>query len=166
MKIGGVGIPELIYILFVLGISVALALIPAKIAKKKGYNFVGFLVFGFFFFLPALIVALVITDKSKYPGVDVSYVNYNQPPSGGYFSGNQAPGAGYPNQNPTQGAGYPNQAPPPSGSSPSQTPPPGGSYPSQTPSSGSAYLDGKPIPNTSYPNQNSPTNNDSPIEYL
>jgi predicted RNA-binding Zn-ribbon protein involved in translation (DUF1610 family) len=42
---------------------VGLAFIPAKIASDKGYSFGGFYAFGFFFFLPALIVAAVLEDK-------------------------------------------------------------------------------------------------------
>lgn len=44
--------------------DLALAIIPARIAKKKGYSAVGFYFFGLFFFLPALIVALVSADKN------------------------------------------------------------------------------------------------------
>ena len=45
-------------------IVAALAFIPASIASKKGYSAGGFYVFGLCFFLIALIVALVIKDKS------------------------------------------------------------------------------------------------------
>jgi hypothetical protein len=41
-----------------------LAFIPASIAKKKGYSAGAFYVFGFFLFLIALIVALVLKDKN------------------------------------------------------------------------------------------------------
>jgi hypothetical protein len=41
-----------------------LAFIPASIAKKKGYSAGAFYVFGFFLFLIALIVALVLKDKT------------------------------------------------------------------------------------------------------
>jgi hypothetical protein len=41
-----------------------LALIPARIASKKGRSAVGFYIFGVLFFLPALIVALVISSKT------------------------------------------------------------------------------------------------------
>jgi hypothetical protein len=43
----------------------ALAFIPANIAKKKGYSAGGFYVFGLCFFLIALIVAMVIKDKTS-----------------------------------------------------------------------------------------------------
>lgn len=49
----------------IIAIAVALALIPATIARKKGYGFVGFFVLGIFFFLIALIVALCLDDKTK-----------------------------------------------------------------------------------------------------
>jgi hypothetical protein len=42
---------------------VGLAFIPARIAGRKGYSALAFYVFGFFLFLPALIVAIVIRDK-------------------------------------------------------------------------------------------------------
>ncbi len=41
-----------------------LAFIPATIAKRKGYSFAGYYVFGVLLFLPALIVALVVQDKT------------------------------------------------------------------------------------------------------
>lgn len=44
-------------------VSVALAFIPANMARKKGYSYGGFWLFGFLCFLPALIVALVISDR-------------------------------------------------------------------------------------------------------
>ncbi|MDR0839023.1 MAG: hypothetical protein LBN99_05210 [Oscillospiraceae bacterium] len=53
-------------------------IIPAKIAARKGYSKGGFWVFGFFMFIPALLVAMFIPDKyagqsgyggqSRYPG--------------------------------------------------------------------------------------------------
>lgn len=48
-----------LWLLFLFG----LAFIPATIASNKGHNGVGFYFFGLFFFLPALIVALVIPAK-------------------------------------------------------------------------------------------------------
>lgn len=48
-----------------LGASFLLALIPAIIARGKGRSFVGFWLFGVFFFLIALIVSLVITDGRR-----------------------------------------------------------------------------------------------------
>ena len=50
---------------FMLAISVALGFIPATIARKKGYSQGLFWLFGFFLFLPALIVACCIEDKTK-----------------------------------------------------------------------------------------------------
>ena len=41
-----------------------LGLIPARIAKKKGYSFGLWWLFGFFFFLIALIVSLFLADKN------------------------------------------------------------------------------------------------------
>ena len=49
--------------LIVFIILLIVAVIPAKIAKAKGYSFGGFYAFGVFFFLPALIVALCIKEK-------------------------------------------------------------------------------------------------------
>ena len=50
---------------FMLAISVALGFIPATIARKKGYSQGLFWLFGLFLFLPALIVACCIEDKTK-----------------------------------------------------------------------------------------------------
>ena len=50
---------------FMLAISVALGFIPATIARKKGYSQGLFWLFGFFLFLPAIIVACCIEDKTK-----------------------------------------------------------------------------------------------------
>jgi surface polysaccharide O-acyltransferase-like enzyme len=41
-------------------IPLFIATIPANIAKKKGRNFGGYYLFGYFLFIPALIVALVV----------------------------------------------------------------------------------------------------------
>ena len=46
-------------------ISAALAFIPAYLARKKGYSYGLFWLFGFFLFLPAIIVACCIEDKTK-----------------------------------------------------------------------------------------------------
>lgn len=40
-----------------------LAIIPARMARDKGYSYGAFYAFGFFFFLPALIVALLVQDR-------------------------------------------------------------------------------------------------------
>jgi len=47
-------------IFFMLIVCAGLAFIPAALAKDKGYSYGGFWVFGFFAFLPALIVSLCI----------------------------------------------------------------------------------------------------------
>lgn len=47
-----------------IGLYIIICLIPANIAKKKGYSFAGFMCFALFFWLPALIVALLINDKN------------------------------------------------------------------------------------------------------
>ncbi|CAN5334900.1 hypothetical protein BH23ACT9_BH23ACT9_23500 [soil metagenome] len=53
------GAPELFIILLVLG----LAVIPAKIAKTKGYPFALWYVAGLFFLLPALLIVLFLPGK-------------------------------------------------------------------------------------------------------
>lgn len=50
---------------FALGLSAVLGIIPATIARKKGYSYGLFWLFGFFLFLPALIVVCCIEDKTK-----------------------------------------------------------------------------------------------------
>lgn len=45
-------------------IDIGLAFIPASMADKKGYSFWGFWVFGFFLFLPAIIVAACLGGKN------------------------------------------------------------------------------------------------------
>ena len=50
---------------FALGLSAVLGIIPATIARKKGYSYGLFWLFGFFLFLPAIIVACCIEDKTK-----------------------------------------------------------------------------------------------------
>lgn len=67
---------------FVLLFAVLLAFIPASMAKKKGYSYGGFWVFGFFLWLPAIIVAACLSDKTKqvssYPPQPP--YGYNAPP--------------------------------------------------------------------------------------
>jgi hypothetical protein len=46
-------------------LNAALALIPASIAAKKGRSFWGFWLFGLFFLVVALAVALLISDVSQ-----------------------------------------------------------------------------------------------------
>ena len=48
--------------LLAVAIPAFLAIIPSSIAKKKGHSGVGFYFFGLFLFIPALIVALCISD--------------------------------------------------------------------------------------------------------
>ncbi len=60
---GAVGILGII-IVVTLVFFVALGFIPANIAKKKGYSFGLYWLFGFFLFFPALIVSLCIDDKN------------------------------------------------------------------------------------------------------
>lgn len=73
-----------------IGIAVGLAFIPATIARKKGYSYGGFWAFGFFLFIPALIVALVIQDKTQ-PTYQQPYQPYQQPPYGQAPYGQQPP---------------------------------------------------------------------------
>jgi hypothetical protein len=49
--------------IFLIVLLLLLAVIPARIAKSKGYSYGGFYAFGFFLFIPALIVALAIKPK-------------------------------------------------------------------------------------------------------
>jgi len=91
--------------IFVMLIGVGLAFIPATIARKKGYSYGGFWVFGFFLFLPALIVALVIQDKTApqgyqgyqpYPPYQQSGQPYGQqPPYGQPYPPYQQPNQPY-----------------------------------------------------------------------
>ena len=55
----------LLLLFFKLVISAALGFIPAYLARKKGYSQGLFWLFGFFLFLPAIIVACCIEDKTK-----------------------------------------------------------------------------------------------------
>ena len=63
--------------LVILPASVGLAFIPATIARHKGYSSGGFWVFGFFLFLPALIVALCLSNRTVNQNSQ-TYPNYNQ----------------------------------------------------------------------------------------
>ena len=82
-----------VIVLIVLGLAIlfGLALLPANIAKKKGYGFWGFFLFAYFLWLPALIVAACLADRTK--------------PRPYYFVGQQP--YGYPGQ---PGAPQPDQA--------------------------------------------------------
>lgn len=55
----------LICILIGIAAAVGLAFIPATIAKRKGYSYGLWWLFGFLLFLVALIVILVIPDKTQ-----------------------------------------------------------------------------------------------------
>src|SRR5215813_4775946 len=65
----------IVWFLLVVGLS----FIPAVIASRKGRPFFLWWLFGFFCFLPALIVALVIQDRS--PGA-AAYQPWNAQPQG------------------------------------------------------------------------------------
>lgn len=67
MKIMGMGFPE-ISIVFVIILALALAVIPARIAAGKGYSYWGFYAFGVFFFVVALVVALLMKDNGEGEG--------------------------------------------------------------------------------------------------
>jgi hypothetical protein len=58
--IAGAIVLTILVILIAIGAAVGLAFIPAYMAKKKGHNFGLFWLFGFFLFIPAIIVAAVI----------------------------------------------------------------------------------------------------------
>ena len=64
MRVMGVEVGDGSTMLFMLIVLLLLAIIPARIAKKKGYSFPLFYVFGVFFWLVALIVSLVMPDKN------------------------------------------------------------------------------------------------------
>ena len=57
--------------MLVLGIWVALAFWPARVAGRKGHSFLGFFIFSLFFFPAALIVAYVVRDR-RVAGVTAS----------------------------------------------------------------------------------------------
>lgn len=61
-------------------ILVTLAFVIGSMAKKKGYSYAGFWFFGFFLWLPALIVALKLPNRNReYPPV---YFGPQCPPEG------------------------------------------------------------------------------------
>jgi hypothetical protein len=64
----------------VLIIAVAFAFIPASMAKKKGYSYGGFWVFGFFFWLIAVIVAACLKDKTREQAQYMPQQPYYAPP--------------------------------------------------------------------------------------
>jgi hypothetical protein len=81
-----------IIVILSIGAAVGLAFIPASIARKKGYSYGGFWAFGFFLFIPALIVALVIEDKTQ-PKYQQPYAPYppGSPPYGQGYAPPQPP---------------------------------------------------------------------------
>lgn len=52
-------------VLAVLTVVALLALIPATVASNKGRSFFGWWLFGWAFFLPALVAALVVSDQTQ-----------------------------------------------------------------------------------------------------
>jgi len=69
----------IVYLLVMLGVAVGLAFIPASVARKKGYSYGGFWCFGFFAFVPAIIVAACIKPKQKplvYQNIQRNYQDY------------------------------------------------------------------------------------------
>lgn len=59
------GIIAILTVILWLAIRFGLAYIPANIARKKGYGFMGFYILGLFFFLIALIISLCLSDKKQ-----------------------------------------------------------------------------------------------------
>jgi hypothetical protein len=49
--------------IFCLIILVALAFWPARVARRKGHNWLLFFIFSLFLFFPALIVAYLVRDR-------------------------------------------------------------------------------------------------------
>lgn len=54
-----------LFVAVAVGVWLLLALIPAWIAGSKGYSWLGFYLFGLFFFIPALIVSLILDDRTS-----------------------------------------------------------------------------------------------------
>ncbi len=75
----GYVIGVLIFMLVIwLGATVGLSFIPASMAKRKGYSFAAFYCLSFFvWFLGAIIIAALITDKNPKP--KPIYMPYGQP---------------------------------------------------------------------------------------
>ena len=61
-----------------------LAIIPSKIAKRKGYSGAGFYWFGVAALVPAIIVACCLRDRNAAQQVQQQYQppQYNYPPQG------------------------------------------------------------------------------------
>ena len=72
----------IISFIFVVGVAVGLAFIPATIARNKGYSYGGFWALGFFFFLVGLIVALCLDPKPGSPKYMEQGYYPPQPPPG------------------------------------------------------------------------------------
>lgn len=70
------GAPELVGLLILGG----LAVIPAQIASGKGRNFGTWFVLGLFFFLPALVAALVISPAATSPATATVLAAIEQAP--------------------------------------------------------------------------------------
>ena len=49
-----------------IGVWIAIAFWPARVAGRKGHSFIGYFVFSLVFFPAALIVAYMVSDKSGY----------------------------------------------------------------------------------------------------
>jgi hypothetical protein len=58
-----------------IAVGLVLALLPAWLAGRKGYSFALFYLFGLLCWIPAVIVAAVISDKTKVPPGGFGY-NY------------------------------------------------------------------------------------------
>lgn len=57
------GLSEFLVIVIIIAVLCALAWIPANMARRKGYSFGVFFIFGFVFFLAALVSAAMLPDK-------------------------------------------------------------------------------------------------------
>ena len=77
MKIGGVGIPELL-ILF--GPPLLFGYFTMRQGQKKGYSPVGFFCLGFFTGLIGLIISLCLSDKNMQANAQTSVQSYAQQP--------------------------------------------------------------------------------------
>lgn len=82
----------MLWIIVLLLLYIGLGFIPANIANKKGYSFGLYWLFGFFFFVPALMVSLLISDKNapqqyydNYRRKNESQTLYNSNPSEGFW---------------------------------------------------------------------------------
>ena len=53
--------------LLLVAIWIAIAFWPARVAGRKGHSFVGYFIFSLFFFPAALIVAYVVSDRTRVP---------------------------------------------------------------------------------------------------